>query len=234
MLHRELLLVHVLLAQVHALLHIPLSIRTIPFMSRVTHPQLRAHLEGLDNTLLLALRLNHTAVRYTHELLTAMGLLHIIQQSPEQLEDELEGRTDFGDRASLSILDLTRPILLYDLLANYQDPQHHYPDAYFSQSSAFSPSTTTSSSHTLEISLSPSCDQILASQFHLTPCQAAQNECLTLCIVLCIFFISFLQYQFFHLLFRLALELVTRILHVEFQSSPFGLLLHLLPAPGAF
>ena len=101
MLHRELLLVHVLLAQVHALLHIPLSIRTIPFMSRVTHPQLRAHLEGLDNTLLLALRLNHTAVHYTHELLTAMGFLHIIQQSPEQLEDELEGRTDFGDRASL-------------------------------------------------------------------------------------------------------------------------------------
>ena len=38
MLHRELLLVHVLLAQVHALLHIPLSIRIIPFMSRVTTP----------------------------------------------------------------------------------------------------------------------------------------------------------------------------------------------------
>ena len=106
MLHRELLLVHVLLAQVHALLHIPLSIRTIPFMSRVTHPQLRAHLEGLDNTLLLALRLNHTAVHYTHELLTALGLLHIIQQSPEQLEDEFEGRTDFGDRAPLSALYL--------------------------------------------------------------------------------------------------------------------------------
>ena len=99
MLYRELLLVHVLLAQVHALLQIPLSIRTIPFMSRVTNPQLRAHLEGLDNTLLLALRLNHTAVHYTHELLTALGLLHIIRQSPEQLEDELEGRTDFSDRA---------------------------------------------------------------------------------------------------------------------------------------
>ena len=109
MLHRELLLVHVLLAQVHALLHITLSIRTIPFMSRVTHPQLRAHLEGLDNTLLLALRLNHTAVHYTHELLTALGLLHIIQQSPEQLEDELEGRTDFGDRAPLSALSVSPP-----------------------------------------------------------------------------------------------------------------------------
>ena len=103
MLHRELLLVHVLLAQIHSLLHIPLSIRTLPFMYRVTH---RAQLEGLDNTLLLALRLNHTAVHYTHELLTGLGLLHIIQQSPEQLEDELEGRTDFGDRASLSTLPL--------------------------------------------------------------------------------------------------------------------------------
>ena len=61
MLHRELFLVHVILAQIHSLLQIPPSIRTIPFMSRVTHPQLRAHLEGLDNTLLLALRLNHTA-----------------------------------------------------------------------------------------------------------------------------------------------------------------------------
>ena len=94
MLHRELLLVHVLLAQIHSLLHIPLSIRTLPFMYRVTHPQLRAQLEGLDNMLLLALRLNHTAVHYTHELLTALGLLHIIQQSPEQLEDELEGCTE--------------------------------------------------------------------------------------------------------------------------------------------
>ena len=66
-------------------------------MSRVTNPQLRAHLEGLDNTLLLALRLNHTAVHYTHELLTALGLIHIIRQSPQQLEAELEGRTDFTD-----------------------------------------------------------------------------------------------------------------------------------------
>ena len=98
MLYRELLLVHVLLAQIHALLRIPLSIRTTPFMSRVTnHPQLRAHLEGLDNTLLLALRRNHTAVHYTHELLTALGLIHIIRQSPQQLEAELEGRTDFTD-----------------------------------------------------------------------------------------------------------------------------------------
>ena len=97
MLYRELLLVHVLLAQIHALLRIPLSIRTTPFMSRVTNPQLRAHLEGLDNTLLLALRLNHTAVHYTHELLTALGLIHIIRQSPQQLEAELEGRTDFTD-----------------------------------------------------------------------------------------------------------------------------------------
>ena len=120
-----------------------------------------------------------------------------------------------------SLHNLTRPTLLYDLIANYQDPQHHYPDAYFSQSSALSPCTTTSSSHTLEISLSPSYDQILASQFHLTPCQAAQNECLTLRIVLCIFFHLFPAFSV-HILFPsfpLALELVTSILHVEFHSS---------------
>ena len=194
MLHRELLLVHVLLAQVHALLHIPLSIRTIPFMSRVTHPQLRAHLEGLDNTLLLALRLNHTAVHYTHELLTAMGLLHIIQQSPEQLEDELEGRTDFGDRASPSTRsDMTRYTTssYYDLIANYQDSQ--YPDSSLSQSSAFSPSTTTSSSHTLEISLSPSLDQILVLSF--TALLARQPKELSSSTYAPILHLSFLVYH---------------------------------------
>ena len=123
MLHRELLLVHVLLAQIHSLLHIPLSIRTLPFMYRVTHPQLRAQLEGLDNTLLLALRLNHTAVHYTHKLLTALGLLHIIQQSPEQLEDELEGRTDFGDRASLSTL----PALPHSTTTSSRTTRTHNP-----------------------------------------------------------------------------------------------------------
>ena len=60
-LHRELLLVHAFLAQIHAILHRPLGLRTTPLMDRVTHPHLRAQLEGLDNTLLLALRVNHTA-----------------------------------------------------------------------------------------------------------------------------------------------------------------------------
>ena len=108
-LHRELLLVHAFLAQIHAILHRPLGLRTTPLMDRVTHPHLRAQLEGLDNTLLLALRVNHTALHYTHELLTALGILHIIHHSPEQLEAELQGRTDFGDRASLSLPGLTTP-----------------------------------------------------------------------------------------------------------------------------
>ena len=102
-LHRELLRVHASLGQIHAILRQPLSLRSTPLLDRVTHPHLRAQLEGLDNTLLLALRVNHTALHYTHELLTALGLLHIVHHSPEQLEAELQGRTDFGDRAPLSI-----------------------------------------------------------------------------------------------------------------------------------
>ena len=195
MLHRELLLVHVPLAQVHALLHIPLSIRTIPFMSRVTHPQLRAHLEGLDNTLLLALRLNHAAVHYTHELLTALGLLHIIQQSPEQLEDELEGRTDFGDRAPLS----AQTGAPHSTTTSSRTTRTHNTTVWTPL-----PCTMTSSSHTLEISLSPSNDQILASQFHLTPCQTAQKDCIALYDSFCLHFLSLIcifSFTWYFLLF---------------------------------
>ena len=103
-------------AQIHSMLHRPLGLRTIPLMDRVTHPHLRAQLEGLDNTLLLALRVNHTALHYTHELLTALGILHIIHHSPEQLEAELQGRTDFGDRASLSTPSPPPVFLLHRLL----------------------------------------------------------------------------------------------------------------------
>ena len=75
-LHRELLHVHASLAHIHTILHQPLALRSTPLLDRVTHPHLRAQLEGLDSTLLLALRVNHTAIHYTHELLTALGLLH--------------------------------------------------------------------------------------------------------------------------------------------------------------
>ena len=92
-LHRELLHVHASLAHIHTILHQPLALRSTPLLDRVTRPHLRAQLEGL-----LALRINHTAIHYTHELLTALGLLHIVHHSPEQLEAELQGRTDFGDR----------------------------------------------------------------------------------------------------------------------------------------
>ena len=92
-LHRELLHVHACLAHIHTILHQPLALRSTPLLDRVTHPHLRAQLEGLDNTLLLALRVNHTAIHYTHELL---GLLHFVHRSPEQLEAELQGCTDFG------------------------------------------------------------------------------------------------------------------------------------------
>ena len=57
-LHRELLHVHACLAHIHTILHQPLALRSTPLLDRVTHPHLRAQLEGLDNTLLLALRVN--------------------------------------------------------------------------------------------------------------------------------------------------------------------------------
>ena len=84
-LHRELLHVHASLAHINTILQQPLALRSPPLLDRVTHPHLRAQLQGLDHTLLLALRVNHTALHYTHELLTAMGLLHILHHSPEQL-----------------------------------------------------------------------------------------------------------------------------------------------------
>ena len=101
-LHRELLHVHASLAHIHTLLQQPLALRSPPLLDRVTHPHLRSQLQGLDHTLTLALRVNHTAIHYTHELLTALGLLHILHHSPEQLEDELQGRTAFADRPPLS------------------------------------------------------------------------------------------------------------------------------------
>ena len=101
-LDRELLHVHASLDHIHTILHQPLALRSTPLLDRVTHPHLRAQLKGLDNTLLLALRVNHTAIHYNYELLTALGLLHIEHHSPDQLEAELQGRTAFGDRVPLS------------------------------------------------------------------------------------------------------------------------------------
>ena len=49
-LHRELLCVHASLAHIDTILHQPLALRSTPLLDRVTHPHLRAQLEGLDNT----------------------------------------------------------------------------------------------------------------------------------------------------------------------------------------
>ena len=121
-LHRELLHVHVSLAHIHSLLHQPLAICSTPLLDRFNHPHLRAQLQGLDNTLLLALRVNHTAAHYTHELLTALGLLHILHHSSEQLEDELQGRRAFADRPPLSATSLFPTY--YDFFFNYQIRGH--------------------------------------------------------------------------------------------------------------
>ena len=75
-LHRELFHVHASLALVQTLLRQPLAIRSTPFLARVTCPQLRGQLQGLDSTLLLGLRATHSALHYTHELLTAWVAAH--------------------------------------------------------------------------------------------------------------------------------------------------------------
>ena len=126
-LHRELLHVHASLAHIHTLLQQPLALRFPSLLDRVTHPHLRAQLQCLDHTLLLALRVNHTAIHYTHELLTALGLLHILRHSPEQLEAELQGRTAFADRLPLST---TPTITTVDGIAVFEGRPHHtFPPA---------------------------------------------------------------------------------------------------------
>ena len=66
-LHRELLHVHASLAHINTILRQPLALRSPPLLDRVAHPHLRAQLQGLDHTLLTALRVNHTAIHYTHK-----------------------------------------------------------------------------------------------------------------------------------------------------------------------
>lgn len=105
-LHRELLHIHSSLALVQKILRQPVAILSPPFIDRVTCPQLQAHLRGLEAALLHALRVSHTALHYTHELLT----VHIVHHSPEQLEDELCGRTSFGDRPPFSSTSTTTSI----------------------------------------------------------------------------------------------------------------------------
>ena len=136
--HRELLHVHASLAHIHTILPQPLALRSPPLLDRVTHPHLRAQLQGLDNTLLLALRVNHTAIHYTHELLTALGLLHILHHSPEQLEAELQGRTDFADSLPLSTTSTITTV--HGITVFEGQPHHSFPPDVPPMST--SPSTT--------------------------------------------------------------------------------------------
>ena len=106
-LHRELLHVHASLAHIHTLLQQPLALRSPPLLDRVAHPHLRV---------------NHTTIHYTHELLTAMGLLHILHHSPEQLEAELQSRTAFADRLPPST---TSTIVTVDGITVFEGRPHH-------------------------------------------------------------------------------------------------------------
>ena len=87
-----------------------------PFLERVTCPHLQAQLRGLDAAILQAMQVTHTALHYTHELMTTFGLIHTLHQSPEQLDGELRPhhRRLFSSVPSPSSPPTTTPMRGYD------------------------------------------------------------------------------------------------------------------------
>ena len=97
-LHREILHVHAFLDHTLTLLRTRLAIiLSLPFMERVTSPHLQVQLCGLDSAIRQATQATHTALHYTHELMTTFGLIHTLNFDANQLEAELRGTTSFRD-----------------------------------------------------------------------------------------------------------------------------------------
>ena len=94
-LHREILHVHASLELILGILRTRFALLSTPFPS----PHLQVQLRGLDSAILQATQVTHTALHYTHELMTTFGLIHTLtlNHSPEQLAAELRGRTSFLD-----------------------------------------------------------------------------------------------------------------------------------------
>ena len=68
------------------ILHTRLAITSIPFLDQVTSPHLQVELRGLDAAMLQAMQVVHTALHYTHTLMTTFGLIHTLDPSPEQFD----------------------------------------------------------------------------------------------------------------------------------------------------
>ena len=97
-LRREILHVHAFLDHTLTLLRTRLAIiLSLPFMERVTSPHLQVQLCGLDSAIRQATQATHTALHYTHELMTTFGLIHTLNFDSNQLEAELRGATSFRD-----------------------------------------------------------------------------------------------------------------------------------------
>ena len=96
-LHREILHVHAFLDHAPTLLRTRLAIFSLPFMERITSPHLQVQLRGLDSAIRQATQATHTALHYTHELMTTFGLIHTLYFDAAQLEAELRGTTSFRD-----------------------------------------------------------------------------------------------------------------------------------------
>ena len=70
MVAREIFHVHAPLDLILAILHTRLAILSPPFLERVTSPHLQVQLRGLDSAIRQATQVTHTALHYTHELMT--------------------------------------------------------------------------------------------------------------------------------------------------------------------
>ena len=71
-LHREILHVHASLDLILTILRTRLAILSPPFLERVTCPRHQVQLRGLDAAILQAMQVTHTALHYTHELMTTL------------------------------------------------------------------------------------------------------------------------------------------------------------------
>ena len=96
-LHREILHVQAFLDHTLTLLRTHLAILSPPFMERITSPRLQVQLRGLDSAIGQATQATHTALHYTHELMTTFGLIHTLNFDTSHLEAEPRGTTSFRD-----------------------------------------------------------------------------------------------------------------------------------------
>ena len=81
-----------------------------PFLERVTRPHLQVQLRALHAALRQATQVTHTALHYTHQLMTTFGLIHTLDFDTDQLEAELRGFTSFRDHRLPNLTPVLPPL----------------------------------------------------------------------------------------------------------------------------